>query len=134
MSIRIGKKVWFVPSLFADPVPVIVTGIENVNPNLKNRLYITTKTDNGETISGYVQQFSTSKPTPYNANAETGLSSVYYDYSQNKPVTLDELLLNFDHFHNKYISTWKTAEDMIKQLTTMEILVPYTKYLMNGGL
>lgn len=133
MSICIGKKVWFVPSLFADPVPVIVTGIENINPNLKNRLYLTTKTSNGKIISGYVQQFSTSKPKPYNADIETGLSSVYYDYSQNKPVTKKELILNFEHYHNKYISTWKTAEEMIEHLITIGILVSYTEYLTNGG-
>ena len=133
MAITIGKKVWFVPSLFADPVPVIVTGIENANPNLKNRLYITTKTSDGKVISGYVQQFSTSKPKPYNAPIETEKTSVYYEKYMHRPVTLDYLEENFDFNRSRYKGTWKTVNEMIEHLTTIGILIPYKKYLMNGG-
>lgn len=123
---KTGEKAYFVPSLWENGIQGKITIIETFRDK---PFYITITTDDGNTISGYVNQFSETRPRRYNAERaqeKKNNPSVYFDKSSGKPVTIEQLKESYNHFsYNEAMS----FREYLETLTVSGCFIPYKEYL-----
>lgn len=126
-----GKKIYFVPSLHEKAIVCTCLSVSETDNNLKNRLWIIAQDKTGKVYEGYESRFSDTKPASYNGHAIVNkFSSVYYDNSQNKPVTLESLRENYKRFNGYNLDSF---ESFIQSITENGMLVPYSVYLYENN-
>ena len=116
--IKVGKRIYFVPSLHENSISGTITKIET----FKNKIvWIEMKTKDGTIIKDYAQKFTASKPRKYNGYAI--LNKYAYKYKRNDTkeiVSFAEL----EHSYFVYQAGKMSFDEYMNGLTNNGFLTP----------
>lgn len=95
MTLKEGKKAYFVQSLLYPAIPCVIMAVI-VYDNATKRAMVKARLDNGSIITEPATKFTARKPAPYIVFDAEGEKKCFYDNAQCKTVSMRELENNFN--------------------------------------